>query len=122
MTRKEFLSYGTVGVAGILASLSLTRCSSSPSSTPMPTPGGTFTSTVANGHSHTFTVNQADVQSPPTAGISGSTSSSSGHTHTFAMSQAQLQQVNSGVAVTITTGVSDSGGAHTHDFSITKWF
>jgi hypothetical protein len=38
------------------------------------------------------------------------------------MSQAQLTTVNGGGAVMITSGNSDVGGAHTHDFNITKWF
>jgi hypothetical protein len=121
MTRKDFLSYGVKGLGGLLAAFGLAKCSSytSPST---PTPGGTFTSTTSNGHTHTFTLTQSDVQSPPAAGISGTTSSV-GHTHTFAMTQAQLQQVNGGATVTITSGSTDaSGGPHTHDFAIKKWF
>jgi hypothetical protein len=38
------------------------------------------------------------------------------------MTQAQLTTVNGGGSVTVTTGSSDVGGAHTHTFTITKWF
>ncbi len=88
------------------------------------TPGTekTFESTLNNGHTHAVTITQADVQSPPAAGISLVTSMDSGHTHTFDMTQAQLMTLNGGTAVTVTTGVSDVTGAHTHDFALTKWF
>jgi hypothetical protein len=38
------------------------------------------------------------------------------------MTQAQLQSVNGGGSVVITSGSSATGGTHTHDFTITKWF
>jgi hypothetical protein len=68
------------------------------------------------------TLNKTDVQTPPAAGVSGNTSSSSAHVHTFALTQAQLTTVMGGAPVTITTGSSVTGGAHTHDITITKWF
>jgi len=121
MTRKDFLRTGFGGLAGVLASAGLMKCGSSPTS-PTPTTSKTFTSTSVNSHSHTFTIQNADVQSPLAAGISGDTSSSSGHTHTFAMTQAQLQSVMGGGSVVITSGISNVGGNHTHDFTIIKWF
>ena len=122
MTRKDFLRAGFGGLAGILASIGLMKCGSSPAGPTPPTTSKTFTSTSANSHSHSFTIQNADVQSPPAAGISGDTSSSSSHTHTFAMTQAQLQSVMGGGSVVITSGISDVGGNHTHDFAIIKWF
>ncbi len=38
------------------------------------------------------------------------------------MTQAQLTTVMGGTAVTITSGSSATGGVHTHDFTVTKWF
>ncbi len=38
------------------------------------------------------------------------------------MTQAQLTTVMGGTGVTVTSGNSDVGGAHTHNFTITKWF
>ena len=124
MTRKDFLLTGFGGLAGILMSLGLTKCSSNSSTPTGPTQptDKTFTSSSNNGHTHTFTVQKTSVQTPPAAGISGDTSSSCGHTHTFAMTQAQLQSVMNGGSVDITTGVSSVGGDHTHGFTITKWF
>jgi len=108
---------GAVFLAFVMAGA--TGCDSST------TPSGdshVFTSTSVNAHSHSVTIDKADVQTPPMAGISESTSSSAGHTHSFAMTEAQLTTVNGGGSVTITTGSSDTGGAHTHDITITKWF
>ena len=92
MTREDFLLTGFGGLAGLLVSLGLTKCSSNPTGPAQPT-DKTFTS-----------------------------SSNNGHTHTFAMTQAQLQSVMNGGSVDITTGVSSVGGDHSHGFTITKWF
>lgn len=99
----------------------LTGCSNS--TTPPPSGDShTFNSTSVNSHTHSVTLDKADVQSPPMAGITETTSSNSAHTHSIAMSQAELNTVNGGGTVTVTTGNSDVTGAHTHQFTITKWF
>ena len=130
MTRKEFLQTGLGGLAGVLASAALMKCGSSPNG-PTSTASQTFASTSANNHSHTLTIQKADVESPPAAGISGVTSSASAssgyssapHTHTFAVTQAQLQSVMGGGSVVITSGITaDATGNHSHDFTIIKWF
>ncbi len=121
MTRKEFLKMmgagSLVGVGAILAA----KCSSSSS----PSTGGTtkdFTSTTTNGHSHTFTMNQSDITSPPSGGITRDTSVSNYHSHSVTISQSDLQAMNSGASKTITTSVNSYGGDHTHDFTFSKWF
>ena len=103
-----------------LLAFGLTGCSDS--TTPNPGTTRTFTSSVANSHTHTVTIERSDVQNPPMAGITETTSSNSSHTHSFAMTQAQLMTCNGGGMVMVMTGSSDVGGAHTHNFSITKWF
>jgi hypothetical protein len=67
-------------------------------------------------------LDKADVETPPAGGITETTSNNSAHTHSFAMTQAELTTVNGGGSVTVTSGSSDVGGAHTHTFTITKWF
>jgi hypothetical protein len=119
MTRKDFLRTGFGALAGVLAFLGLMKCSSNPAG---PSTSKTFSSSSENGHSHTYTIQKAEVESPPAAGISGSTSSTSGHSHSFAMTQAELQSVMGGGTAVITTGSVDSGGLHAHTFTITKWF
>jgi len=104
-----------------LLAVGLSNCSSSTGPTNSPT-SKTFTSSTDNSHSHSVTLENAEIQSPPSAGISKTTSSVSGHTHSFAMTQAQLATVNGGGSVTVTTGSSDVGGTHTHTFTISKWF
>jgi hypothetical protein len=127
MTRKEFLKLGTSGAALGLATLLAARCKSS--TTPGPTAtSNTFTSSTVQGHNHTVTVAQNEINSPPSGGISRETSSSAvsygtGHTHTFTMTQTQLTSVMNGTTVTIETSATDGGsGSHTHVFSIAKWF
>ncbi|HSA97236.1 MAG TPA: hypothetical protein VLJ16_14365 [Acidobacteriota bacterium] len=119
MFGKRFL----IGICALaFIAFGISGCSSST------TPGGgggtthMFTSTSVNAHTHTVTIDRADVTTPPAAGITESTSSSAGHSHSFAMTQAQLTTVNGGTAVNITTGSSSVTGAHTHDISISKWF
>jgi hypothetical protein len=113
------LAAGAAFLALLVAGL--TGCSGS--TTPQnPGTTKTFTSTVANSHTHTVTIQRSDVETMPMAGITMMTSSNSAHTHSFAMTQAQLIACNGGGMVMVMTGSSDVGGAHTHDFSITKWF
>jgi len=121
MTRKDFLRAGIGSFVTVLVSAGLMKCGSSPTG-PTPTTSKAFTSSSDNGHSHTFTIQNAEVQSPSAAGISGNTSSSGGHSHTFAMTQAQLQSVMGGASVVITSGISNVGGNHAHNFTIIKWF
>ena len=78
-----------------------------------------FTSSMVSGHSHTVTISKSEIETPPTAGISRQTSSSSGHTHNFIMSESQLNDVKGGTTATITTSAT---GAHSHTFSISKWY
>ena len=118
MTRRDFVSAGVVGALGVAAALSQAKCGGPT------TPDGTlaqrtFTSTSDTGHTHSITIQRSEVQAPAASGISRQTSSSSAHTHLFAMTQAELQTVMGGGSVVITTAVAD---AHTHSFTITKWF
>lgn len=119
MKRRDFLSAGFIGTAGIVAALSQSGCGGGPTTPDDPNTQKTFTSTSDSGHTHTITVQRSEVQNPPAAGITRQTSSSGGHTHTFMMTQADLQTVNGGGPVTVTTSVSD---LHDHSFTITKWF
>ena len=109
-----------VAVLALLA-IGLTGCSDS-TTPPISGTTKTFTSSVANSHTHTITIERSDIQTPPMAGITETTSSNSTHTHSFAMTHDQLMTCNGGSMVMVMTGNSDMGGAHTHEFSITKWF
>lgn len=99
---------------------SIAGCGSS--TAPPLTVSKTFTSTMVNAHSHTVTIAKADIETPPVAGISATTSANVGHTHSFAMTQAQLTTVSGGTPVTAPTGLTDFGGLHSHDLTISKWF
>ena len=56
MTRKDFLRTGFGALAGVLASIVLMKCGSSPTSPSSPATSKAFSSTGVNGHSHTFTI------------------------------------------------------------------
>ena len=119
MTRRDFVSAGIVGALGVAAALSQAKCGGGPTTPDDPLAQRTFTSTSDTGHTHTITIQRSEVQTPAASGISRQTSSSSAHTHVFAMTQAELQTVLGGGSVVVTTAVAD---AHTHSFTITKWF
>jgi tRNA U34 5-carboxymethylaminomethyl modifying GTPase MnmE/TrmE len=76
-----------------------------------------FTSTSVNNHTHTFTLNKADLDTPPAEGISRATSSSANHTHTVTLTKEQLGHIKMGMEQTVKTSI-DSG--HSHDFTF-KW-
>ncbi len=120
MTRRNVLASLMVLVS--ISFLGMSACSSSNNVTTPPTDTHDFASTIVNGHSHTATLTKTDVETPPAAGVAGDTSTASSHFHTFALTQAQLTTIMGGGMVTITTGVSDVTGAHTHDITFTKWF
>jgi hypothetical protein len=75
-----------------------------------------YTSSNADGHSHTFSLDVAALSSPPSAGVSGQTSAS-GHTHSVSITAAQLQTINAGQSVSVTTG---NAAGHVHVFTFIK--
>jgi len=75
-----------------------------------------YTSSVTGGHHHTFSIDDADVATPPAAGLNGSTSTDAGHSHSVTISQDQLAQVGMGQSVKVTTNAS----SHTHVFTFLK--
>jgi hypothetical protein len=115
-------AFAAAAGAAFLALLVFGVTGCSDSTTPPNGTSQTFTSTTSNAHSHTVVIQRAEVATPPVIGITKTTSSVSAHTHTFDMTEAQLTTVLGGTGVTVTTGNSDTGGAHTHNFTITKWF
>ena len=60
-------------------------------------------STVDNNHNHSLCVPTTDLTSPPANGMIYTTSTDEGHEHTVTLTQTQLQTINSGMAVTVTT-------------------
>lgn len=100
MTRKEFLKVSLGGILGGIALFFMERCNGTETPS-VPEGGQSFTSTNVDNHTHTVTLARSEVENPPAAGITKATSSSTGHTHSFSMNQAQLQTVNSGTAVQV---------------------
>jgi hypothetical protein len=74
----------------------------------------TYTSTVASGHTHQFTIPSDQLNTPSGSGYSSSTTETNGHDHQVSLTQSQLQQIADYSEVTITT--SNTQG-HTHDFT-----
>jgi hypothetical protein len=114
----------TVGMAFLaMLALGISKCSSSSTTPPPPdNTTKTFTTSSDNAHTHQVTLTKAEVENPPAAGVSKTTTSASAHTHSFVMTQGELMTVDGGGSVTVTTGSSDVGGAHTHTVTISKWF
>jgi hypothetical protein len=123
MDRKHFLSTLLVLPVGIFLVHCSSSTSSSGSSNPPAAPptqsGGmdVYTSSTAQAHSHTFSLDDTAISAPPADGFSGDSSVAAGHSHTVAISMAQLQQVSTGSSVEVTSG--DAGG-HTHVFTFVK--
>ncbi len=122
MSKRRVLAVLSGAAFLTLLMLGVTGCGSSTT----PPPGGgtsrSFVSTSSNAHSHSVVIQRAEVETPPAAGIMKTTSSTSAHTHSFAMTEAELTTVNDGTAVVVTSGSSPTGGDHTHNFTISKWF
>jgi len=125
MDRKHFLSTLLVLPFGIF----LVHCSSDASTSSSggsnppaapPTQSGSmdvYTSSIAQAHSHTFSLDDASIGAPPAGGVNGDSSTDQGHSHAVAISMDQLQQVSTGSSVQVTTA---SAGGHTHVFTFVK--
>jgi hypothetical protein len=74
---------------------------------------------INGGHTHDYTVQDADLAAPPAAGVSGLTSpyDDDQHTHTIALTMADLASIQAGQTVTIESGKT---GGHSHTFHFHK--
>jgi len=125
MKRKEFLKIAAAGAAVGLGQLALSACkSSTPTSPTTPSTSKTFTSSLAESHTHTVSIAKAEVDTPPAGGFSRATSDSGGHSHTFTISQADLTTVMGGGSVNVNTSTETAvyGNPHFHTFAIAKWY
>jgi len=119
MRKKQLLKrFFPAALLGIIV-LIMAGCKS-PESTKPADETKTFTSTTVQNHAHTVTLNKSNIQASPAEGITLNTSSSSGHTHTFKMTKAQLDSVINSIHVTITTST-DSGHSHDFAISNWWW-
>ena len=66
------------------------------------------TSSVTNGHNHMLCVLATDLANPPSGGVTYTTTIAQSHTHDVSLTQAMLQQIAAGTTVTVTTSVSNS--------------
>jgi hypothetical protein len=119
MTRRTLLG----AIVALPAGVFIVHCSSS-SSTDSTSPGappqrvGTqtiFTSSVTISHSHTFTIDDSAIASPPAAGLSGPTVGGD-HSHNVSISMADLQHMAAGQTVVTAT----TGQTHSHVFTFLK--
>ena len=76
-----------------------------------------YTSSVAGAHTHTFTMADSAITTPPAAGVSGESSTDDSHSHTVTISADQLTSVGMGESVEVTSGVTSS---HSHVFTFVK--
>ncbi|MBX5480544.1 MAG: hypothetical protein IRZ16_01660 [Myxococcaceae bacterium] len=75
----------------------------------------TFTSNVANGHTHDIALPASALETLPVPGFTGPTSVVQGHSHTLRVTQDDLQALASGGTRVIETSL-DAG--HTHTFEL----
>jgi hypothetical protein len=125
MKRKEFLKIAAAGAAVGLGQLALSACKSSTPTTPTtPSTSKTFTSSLAESHTHTVGIARTEIDSPPAGGFVRDTSIYSGHSHTFTISLADLTTVAGGGTVTVNTSTEAPvySAAHFHTFTISKWY
>jgi hypothetical protein len=76
-----------------------------------------FTSSLVSGHTHTFTLSQAELTTPPATGLDRDTSLVQGHVHMVVLTAADLRAIDTGGTVEKVTSV-DAG--HDHAFSFQK--
>jgi len=110
MRRIDFLKTVVAGALA-LAAEGITAACSSPAAATNPSDSKTFNSSTSSSHYHTITIQKTEVDTPPATGINRPTSSASGHSHSFVMAQAELQTVLGGGSVVVTTGEA-SGHTH----------
>jgi hypothetical protein len=77
-----------------------------------------FTSTVAEHHSHTLVVRTQDVVQPPAAGVMDSTDIQAEHFHTVFLSAETLERMARGESVVDSTSLSDIPKPHRHYFTL----
>jgi hypothetical protein len=65
-------------------------------------------------HTHTFSVPDATLATPPAAGFTTATSSTSGHSHSITLTQADLTNIAANMAVAANTTIVS---AHAHAFT-----
>jgi len=126
MQRREFCKLAGGALLLIPAGLFLVRCGSNASDQsgngPMnqPSVDGTnliYTSSVVEGHAHTFGVEMAVIDMPSADGVSGPSSVVENHSHSVVISSAQLAGISAGQTVAVTTGTAEG---HTHVFTFLK--
>lgn len=124
--RRQFCKLAGGALLLIPAGLFLVRCGGGAgdqvANGPMnqPSPDGTrfnYTSSVVEGHSHTFAIEIAAIDVPPATGVNGPSSVVESHSHGVVVSSAQLSSIKAGQTVEVTTG---STSGHTHLFAFLK--
>ena len=124
MERRQFCKLVGGALVLIPAGLFLVRCGGSAGDqtangpTNQPSQNGTkliFTSSVVEGHSHTFGIEMAAIDTPPANGVNGPSSVVENHSHSVVVSSAQLSSISAGQTVQVTSGTAD-GHAHLFTF------
>jgi hypothetical protein len=75
------------------------------------------TSRCADGHTHTFTLTQAELFSPPPLGIDRATEpySDDGHVHHLELTELEMMRIEAGDTVLVTSSITDG---HAHVFAL----
>jgi hypothetical protein len=118
MERRQFLINGGKVLLVLPAGWVLANCSNTTSSPAPSTNVGTgtlmFTSSITEGHNHTFSMTVQEIDSPPSGGISRDTSTTLNHMHVVTLTAAQMDQIAAGQVVTMDTSLVQN---HLHTFA-----
>ena len=129
MDRRRFLRIAVGSIIVVPAGRFLVQCASDdgmssaanpddPAAQPTVSSGNAvYSSSFAEAHFHTFSIDMSDFSSPPSGGVSGSTSLSEGHMHTVAVAAAMLSSVAVGDTVKVNTSVVSD---HQHVLTLVK--
>jgi hypothetical protein len=77
----------------------------------------TFTSSLVDGHTHTFQLSQSELTTPPSSGITRDTTIAESHLHTVVLSASDLMAIDQNQTVVKVTSISDG---HQHSFNFQK--
>jgi len=129
MDRRRFLRIAVGSIIVVPAGRFLVQCASDdgmssatnpnePAAPPVVSSGNAvYSSSFAEAHFHTFSIDMSDFSAPPANGVSGPTSTADGHSHTVSVPAAMLANVAVGGTVTVNTSVVTD---HQHVLTLVK--
>src|SRR5215470_1727303 len=129
MDRRRFLRIAVGSIIVVPAGRFLVQCASDDGSSSAANPdqpaapptvssgNAVYSSSFAQAHYHTFSIDMSAFSSPPSGGVSGSTSVFESHSHTVSVTAAMLASVAVGDSILVSTSVVTD---HQHVLTLVK--